>query len=152
MGLHALLQVPIHRAGRVGRANTHGVAVCLVSAVPEKVWYVQGSAKPWEQPTAANTADVQHGGSTTWLDEAALLGGVQAQVGGAVQESALEAGQEALLPPRAVSVMGTTAEKATAALSEAQARRLEAARSLVHEVVTLEKTVQHSYFALRGAV
>lgn len=138
----------------MGRANTHGVAVSLVSSVAEKVWFVQQTnAKPWEQPTAANTADVQHGGHTTWLDERALLAGVQAQLGDAVQVIQLEAvvGGGALLPARAVSVMGTSAGNASAALSESQARRLEAARPLVHEVVTLERGVQHSYFALRGA-
>lgn len=144
----------INRAGRVGRANTHGVAVSLVSTAPEKVWYVQqANAKPWEQPTTANTTDVQQGGHTMWLNEQALLGSVQAQVGGSVQVIRLEAVAEggALLPPRAVSVMGTSAGNASASLSESQARRLEAARPLVHQVVTLEKDVQHSYFALRGA-
>ena len=30
----------LHRIGRVGRADRMGLAISLVSSVPEKVWYV----------------------------------------------------------------------------------------------------------------
>lgn len=138
----------------MGRANTHGVAVSLVSSVPEKVWYVQqAKVKPWDNPTKSNTADIRDGGHTTWLDEPGLLAGVHALLPGAVTtiqltQQAADAG-EGLLPPAAVAVMGTAADTSgRAVLSDAQIRRLEAAKPLVHEVLSLEAGVQHSYFAM----
>ncbi len=138
----------------MGRANTHGVAVSLVSTVPEKVWYVQhAKVKPWENPTQSNTADISDGGHTTWLHETKLLNSIHGMLPGAVnsivvdQETADAPG--GLLPPPAVAVMGTTMHASDrAVLSDAQVRRLDAAKGLVEQVLTLEAGVQHSYFAM----
>ncbi|KXZ56945.1 hypothetical protein GPECTOR_1g852 [Gonium pectorale] len=55
----------VHRIGRVGRADTMGLAISLVSEVPEKVWFctVKG-LKPWLAPDAANTKTTDRGGHT----------------------------------------------------------------------------------------
>lgn len=53
--------------GRVGRADTMGLAISLVSEVPEKVWFctVKG-LKPWMAPDSSNTLTTDKGGHTTW--------------------------------------------------------------------------------------
>lgn len=55
------------RVGRVGRADHLGLAISLVSTVPEKVWFctVKGY-KPWLEPDARNTLTKDHGGHTIW--------------------------------------------------------------------------------------
>ena len=59
----------IHRIGRVGRADTMGLAISLVSAVPERVWYCsQKGYKPWLDPQAADVRD-----HTIWYNEQDLL-------------------------------------------------------------------------------
>jgi ATP-dependent RNA helicase DDX1 len=51
----------------VGRADTMGLAISLVSEVPEKVWFctVKGY-KPWLAPDSSNTRTTDKGGHTIW--------------------------------------------------------------------------------------
>lgn len=53
--------------GRVGRADTMGLAISLVAEVPEKVWFctVKGM-KPWLAPDSSNTRTTDKGGHTIW--------------------------------------------------------------------------------------
>jgi ATP-dependent RNA helicase DDX1 len=60
----------IHRIGRVGRAERMGLAISLVSSVPEKVWYHQCKNRG---QGCKNTKLKESGGCTIWYDEPALL-------------------------------------------------------------------------------
>ena len=51
-----------------------GLAISLVSTVPEKVWYCKVKGyKPWLNPKQQDVLDNEQGGHTTWYDEPALL-------------------------------------------------------------------------------
>ena len=51
-----------------------GLAISLVSTVPEKVWYCKAKGyKPWLKPKQQDVLDNEQGGHTTWYDEPALL-------------------------------------------------------------------------------
>lgn len=51
----------------MGRADCIGLAISLVSAVPEKVWYcsVKGY-KPWLDPKPQDLKTNEEGGHTIW--------------------------------------------------------------------------------------
>ena len=66
----------VHRIGRVGRADTMGLAISIVSAVPERVWYCQKKGyKPWFNPSRADVKE-----HCVWYDEEKLLKDVEARI------------------------------------------------------------------------
>ena len=68
----------IHRVGRVGRADEHGIAISLVSKYPEKVWYHKCASR------GANCSDtrlVDEGGCTIWYQEAQIFKDVEKRLG-----------------------------------------------------------------------
>lgn len=58
----------VHRIGRVGRAERMGLAISLVSSVPEKVWY-HGEWCPSRGRNCQNTNLTNQGGCCTWYNE-----------------------------------------------------------------------------------
>jgi len=58
----------VHRIGRVGRAERMGLAISLVSSVPEKVWY-HGEWCPSRGRNCSNTNLTDQGGCCTWYNE-----------------------------------------------------------------------------------
>lgn len=88
----------IHRIGRVGRADTMGLAISLVSAKPEKVWYCSKKGhKPWFNPTKEDTK--QH---AIWYDEKALLKDIEARI----KHPLAPLGRDLALPAELVESLG----------------------------------------------
>lgn len=74
----------VHRTGRVGRAEAPGLAISLVSKVPERVWYCSKKGyKPWLKPSASDVK--QH---TIWYDEISLWSEVLKRLGPEANEIA----------------------------------------------------------------
>ncbi|KAI3416067.1 ATP-dependent RNA helicase ddx1 [Globodera pallida] len=68
----------VHRIGRVGRAERMGLAISLVSTVPEKVWYHQCRSRG---ANCNNTKLVEYGGCTKWFNELNYLGEIEEHLG-----------------------------------------------------------------------
>lgn len=60
----------VHRIGRVGRAERMGLAISLVSNVPEKVWYHgEWCSSRGRSCWNTNLMNAQPKGCCTWLNE-----------------------------------------------------------------------------------
>lgn len=66
----------VHRIGRVGRAERMGLAISLVSKVPEKVWY-HGEWCSSRGRNCHNTNLTDQGGCCTWYNEPNVSFGVR---------------------------------------------------------------------------
>lgn len=69
--LLTLLSILVVTAGRAGLL---GLAISLVSTVPERVWYVKTKGyKPWLNPKPQDVKHNDEGGHTIWYNEPELL-------------------------------------------------------------------------------
>ncbi|XP_046814576.1 ATP-dependent RNA helicase Ddx1 isoform X1 [Vespa crabro] len=66
----------VHRIGRVGRAERMGLAISLVSNVPEKVWY-HGEWCHSRGRNCHNTNLTDQGGCCTWYNEPRYLADIE---------------------------------------------------------------------------
>jgi len=75
----------VHRIGRVGRAERMGLAISLVSAVPEKVWY-HGQWCPSRGNNCTNTRLTDQKGCCIWYNEPQYLADIEEHLGVTIQQ------------------------------------------------------------------
>jgi len=76
----------VHRIGRVGRAERMGLAISLVSSVPEKVWY-HGQWCPSRGNNCNNTRLTDQKGCCIWYNEPQYLADIEEHLGVTIQQA-----------------------------------------------------------------
>ncbi|WPT11010.1 ATP-dependent RNA helicase Ddx1 [Picochlorum sp. SENEW3] len=139
----------VHRSGRVGRADTPGLCISIVSSVPEKVWFCRKKGlKPWLNPTKENTS-TKKGGHAIWLQEKLLLRDIEERLGTGI----VPLQSDMSLPP---SLLGSRYGKGGQPKTEADAialevaARVEASRDSVKKLAQLEHEAQQTFFKLQS--
>lgn len=139
----------VHRSGRVGRAETPGLCISLVSAVPGKVWFCRKKGlKPWLNPTKEHVSTTK-GGHAAWIDEKVLLRDIEDRLGAAI----VPLQSDMSLPPSLVGSRerygkGGNAGGAGGASAEVTAR-IEASRDSAKNLTALEHKAQQTFFSLK---
>ncbi|KAF8064578.1 DDX1 [Scenedesmus sp. PABB004] len=141
----------VHRVGRVGRADHMGLAISLVSTVPEKVWFctVKG-LKPWLQPDASNTKTQEQGGHTVWYDEPGLLASIEARLSAPIPPLNDDLSLPAGIAARLAGEGGAYGQARGGAAGCAEAaERLAGIRQNVEALAQLERQAQTSFLLLK---
>lgn len=79
----------VHRIGRVGRAERMGLAISLVSAVPEKVWF-HGEWCPSRGRNCSNARLTSEGGCCIWYNEPQFLADIEDHLNVTIQQVAAD--------------------------------------------------------------
>ncbi|KFM61557.1 ATP-dependent RNA helicase DDX1, partial [Stegodyphus mimosarum] len=74
----------VHRIGRVGRAERMGLAISLVSSVPEKVWYHSNCSNRGKN--CWNTRLTDQGGCCIWYNEPQYLADIEEHLNCTIQQ------------------------------------------------------------------
>jgi len=133
----------IHRTGRVGRADKMGLAISLVSAHKEKVWYHNCSSRGKD---CKNTKLTTEGGCGLWWDEPLFWTEIQRRLGD-LSVPELEAGNEYKFPISDYDKNVVYGQKKGAMISgETHTDEL---RERVAELAKLEDIAQKNFWALK---
>jgi len=134
----------------VGRAETPGLCISLVSTVSEKVWFCRKKGlKPWLNPTKEYVS-AKKGGHASWIQEKILLRDVEERLGTAL----VPLQSDMSLPPSLIgSRYGKGAKRGVEEVDPIAmevAARVEASRASVSKLAALEHEAQETFFGLQS--
>ena len=136
----------VHRSGRVGRAETPGLCISIVSSVPEKVWFCKKKGlKPWLHPKKEYISTGK-GGHAIWLNETELLREVEERLGTGI----IPLQPDMSLPPSLQgSKYGKSREHLVDDVEVEVAARVEAQKESVKQLAAVEHEAQKSFFSMK---
>lgn len=129
----------VHRIGRVGRAERMGLAISLVSSVPEKVWY-HGEWCPSRGRNCQNTNLTNQGGCCTWYNEPQYLADIEDHLNVTIQQ----VGSEIKVPLNEFDGKVTYGEKRMAMGSNYE-NHVQQMAPVVAELAALESRAQIAF-------
>jgi ATP-dependent RNA helicase DDX1 len=129
----------VHRIGRVGRAERMGLAISLVSTVPEKVWY-HGEWCPSRGRNCWNTNLTSQKGCCIWYNEPQYLADIEDHLGVTIPQ----VGPEMDVPVDEFDGKVVYGQKRSAQGSSAM-YHLDQTMSSLMELTALEKKAQQIY-------